>query len=550
MKTLRQLLQLVHDDPELHHRLPEAEWRRIMARARELGLVVATVGGRPIWDDAKLLDDREDDDREPVEPPETLVETLQAVLEHPPANAARGRGARSRSAQRAAKAEYRAALAALEAHLAASRWWDAPELVGYRQLAERLPEQRADSWIERLAGADERELAAAWEATLAGDGPTPVALAKALLADPVSMPETLAPRIRLDLDYLVGLDDLKQAHARRAGLLGEPRTRRYVLFQRGARALRAHFAHRFAADPERLVRWFLPSIPRHDHLNVVNAILSDIGDNEEALLRKAVSTRPIRPDATHTRLTEVVEIIPGVAMTFCWCPPGEFQMGDEHRERMVVNEGFWIGKYPITRMQWFTILRKKLRRPTGSSLPMGSATINQVIDLFLALYSKTTISTPSFHIGLPTEVEWEYACRAWTRTAFWWGDRCNGREANCDGRQPYGTRTPGPCLGRKTPVGRYGENPWGLCDTHGNVAEWCFSRTVRDRIVALDETEHNRDRVIRVPLDDAFVLRGGGFDDPPRCCSAGYRRRFERDSRGGVRLTLGHGEQYLVEYTA
>ncbi len=81
---------------------------------------------------------------------------------------------------------------------------------------------------------------------------------------------------------------------------------------------------------------------------------------------------------------------------------------------------------------------------------------------------------------LPTEAEWEYACRAGTTTTFYFGSELNGKQANCNGNVPYGTTDKGPAKGRTTKVGEYGENKWGLCDMHGNVLQWCADyRTLR-----------------------------------------------------------------------
>ena len=127
---------------------------------------------------------------------------------------------------------------------------------------------------------------------------------------------------------------------------------------------------------------------------------------------------------------------------------------------------------------------------------------------------------------LPTEAEWEYACRAGTTTAYFWGNALNGDRANC-------------CYGNAetTPVGKYGANPWGLCDMHGNVWEWCA-----------DWYGDYPTRGVVDPLGpasgDIRVLRGGCWIYGARYCRSANRRRCDPGDRNfnfGFRLCCSAG---------
>jgi sulfatase modifying factor 1 len=75
--------------------------------------------------------------------------------------------------------------------------------------------------------------------------------------------------------------------------------------------------------------------------------------------------------------------------------------------------------------------------------------------------------------ALPTEAQWEYACRAGTTTVFSFSDSLSSKQANFKGTEPYGGAEAGPFIERTTDVGSYAANPWGFFDMHGNVREWC-----------------------------------------------------------------------------
>ena len=159
---------------------------------------------------------------------------------------------------------------------------------------------------------------------------------------------------------------------------------------------------------------------------------------------------------------------------------------------------------------------------------------------------------------LPTEAEWEYACRAGTTTPFHFGDMISTDQANYDGQQAYGKGREGiyreqtmPVGGfalsadaadaawsvyraQTMPVGSFPANSWGLYDMHGNVWEWCADGfepyTEKD---LTDPQERHK--------DDGRVVRGGSWFYAPRYCRSAYRRRFARTNQNddvGLRVCL------------
>jgi uncharacterized protein (TIGR02996 family) len=225
-----------------------------------------------------------------------------------------------------------------------------------------------------------------------------------------------------------------------------------------------------------------------------------------------------------------------VGMQFAWVPPGVFLMGspstevdrheDEPQHRVRLTKGVWFGVYPVTQAQWHTMLGTGPSVFEGENLPVDQVSFLDCQD-FCAALSRWDGKPYS----LPTEAEWEYACRAGTTTPFHFGEVLDGTQANCDGHRPYGTGHEGPFLNRTTPVGSYLPNAWGLWDMHGNVLEWCqdFHKRPAPPVDADDP-------VNRQGSDSDFhVVRGGSWFSDARWCRSAFRNWGSRGDRSKYR---------------
>lgn len=177
--------------------------------------------------------------------------------------------------------------------------------------------------------------------------------------------------------------------------------------------------------------------------------------------------------------------LPGdVLMKFGYCPPGSFMMGSpaseqdrndvEDQAQVRLSKGFWMGQTEVTQGQWAAVMGSNPSTFTfqGDDLPVEMVRWKDA-QAFITKLNQLVPLPGGWKYALPTEAQWEYACRAGTESVFSFGDVLNGREANCDGNEPYGTSTKGPYLEKTAKVGSYAPNAWGLYDMHGNVYEWC-----------------------------------------------------------------------------
>ncbi len=206
----------------------------------------------------------------------------------------------------------------------------------------------------------------------------------------------------------------------------------------------------------------------------VGLLIDELPDMVDRLVtpqfRKASTVR--RPPSRSGR--EETEDSPGhvvVPRNMVYVSPGTFLMGshdgrgdeDEWPPHTVSVDGFLMDEYEVSRIEFERVMGYNSSTFKGCpSCPADNVTWYEAEE-FCRKQGKR----------LPTEAEWEYACRAGTRTAFSTGTSISSREANFNGSKPYGDAPRGPFRGRPTPVGTFEPNPWGLHDMHGNLWEWC-----------------------------------------------------------------------------
>jgi len=229
------------------------------------------------------------------------------------------------------------------------------------------------------------------------------------------------------------------------------------------------------------------------------------------------------------------------SLKLCWCPPGRFKMGsppdeperrpDENQVEVTLTRGFWMAKYEATQGQWKRAVGKLPEPPTaglpeGDDLPVGNVNFAEA-ELFCRKLTELGWQSGelprNWEFRLPTEAQWEYACRAGTTTATAFGDKLSSTQANFSGK-PYNGAGPGPSLNRATKVGSYPPNAWGLHDMHGNIFEWC-----RDWYHA--KLPGGVDPDLYLGKASSRVRRGGCWTDEGWPCRSAFRLRFEPERR-------------------
>ena len=231
----------------------------------------------------------------------------------------------------------------------------------------------------------------------------------------------------------------------------------------------------------------------------------------------------------------------GETMTMIYVAPGSFMMGspsteeghdnDETQHHVTLTKGYWLGETEVTQAQWESVMGSNPSYFKGASRPVEKVSWEDCQE-FIAKVNREARRQLGGEARLPTEAEWEYACRAGTQTAYSWGNSLNGDKANCDGNYPYGTTIKGTYKQETVNVCSYSPNVWGFYDMHGNVFEWCqdWYGTYPSGAV-IDPTGS--------ASGDNRVLRGGHWYDFAGFCRSANRGRDGpgiRDDICGFRL--------------
>lgn len=236
----------------------------------------------------------------------------------------------------------------------------------------------------------------------------------------------------------------------------------------------------------------------------------------------------------------------GVQQRFRWCEPGSFTMGAPESERVKnalgtsetqhevsLSEGFWIADTTVTQVLWKAVMGENPSQFKGESRPVEQVSWEGA----QGFIGKMNDMKPELKLQLPTEAQWEYACRAGSTTPFCWGEQINSELVNFNGESSsLNNGKKGEYRERTVDVESFYQNDWGLWQTHGNVYEWCqdwFGDYPNGSITDPQGPETGSLR----------VLRGGSWMDIEESCRSAFRGNGEPNEHFevvGFRLVIGN----------
>jgi formylglycine-generating enzyme required for sulfatase activity len=243
----------------------------------------------------------------------------------------------------------------------------------------------------------------------------------------------------------------------------------------------------------------------------------------------------------------------GTSLKMVKIPAGKFMMGSPaSEEARNENEGprhqvkvseFYLGQTLVTQGQWQALMGSNPSKFQGDGeLPVDSVSWLAAMDFCQKLSQKTSRT-----YRLPSEAEWEYACRAGTTTPFAFGETITSAVANYDGNYTYKKAAKGKYRQKTTVVGSFPANLFGLYDMHGNLWEWCLDEWSDNYQNAATEGRVNTVDFISMDKNTVHVMHGGSWEDDPGTCRGARRDGINADFQD---VNLGFRIVYAPERIA
>jgi len=235
-------------------------------------------------------------------------------------------------------------------------------------------------------------------------------------------------------------------------------------------------------------------------------------------------------------------IINGITQRCRWIPPGNFYMGSppsekerhdcENQHLVTLTQGFWLADTACTQALWKAVMGDNPAFFTeNENNPVEQVSWDDV----QSFIKQVNILIPGLGVQLPTEAQWEYACRAGTATPFSFGETITPELVNYDGNVPYAGGKKAGCREKTVAVKSLPPNPWGLYEMHGNVWEWCADwYDEYPALPAIDPTGSE--------TGSSRVLRGGSWSNQgwrTRSANRGWYAPVNRDNYIGFRFAVG-----------
>ena len=247
----------------------------------------------------------------------------------------------------------------------------------------------------------------------------------------------------------------------------------------------------------------------------------------------------IQPQFNNSHRSFTQDLGNGISLEMIAIPGGTFLMGSPENEperddsespqHQVTIQPFYMGKFTVTQAQWERVavlpkINSDLKNPKPSHFSGKNRPVEQVSWLDAQEFCARIGRATGKKYRLPSEAEWEYACRAGTTTPFYFGDNISPDLVNYNGNYPYNSGATGKYRQQTTDVGTFLPNSFGLCDMHGNVWEWCeddyeenYNNASKDGSALINRGAEYK------------LLRGGSWYAYARYCRSASRLRYSRD---------------------